>query len=114
MSSGAATTALPAVAPYGAAKAGVNNLTASMAAAWAKDGIRVNCVQVGAIKSEGYLRAMERAGRDPEEVGGQSSLGRAGTPDEIAWPILFLVSEASSYGTGQTSAADGGPPAPRI
>jgi NAD(P)-dependent dehydrogenase (short-subunit alcohol dehydrogenase family) len=57
---------------------------------------------------------MERARRDPDEVGGQNSLRRAGTPEEIAWPVLFLVSGASSFINGQTIAADGGPPPPRI
>jgi NAD(P)-dependent dehydrogenase (short-subunit alcohol dehydrogenase family) len=57
---------------------------------------------------------MSRAGRDPDDVGGQNSMGRAGTPEEIAWPILFLVSDAASFISGQTLAVNGGPPAPRF
>src|SRR4051794_20290679 len=110
VSSGAAVMALPAHAPYGAAKAAVENLTQSFAAALAPQGIRVNCVRVGAIKSEGFLRAMDAAGIDPDEMGARAAgLGRAGTPDEIAWPILFLASEASSYVSGQTLYVGGGP-----
>ena len=111
ISSGAAEHGLPFVAPYGAAKAGVENLTASFAAGLAPYGIRVNCVGVGAIKSEGFLRAMARIGQDPDQVGGRSNgFGRAGLPDEIAWPILFLVSPAASFLSGQTIYV-GGPPA---
>ncbi|MFA5885516.1 MAG: SDR family oxidoreductase [Acidimicrobiia bacterium] len=109
VSSGAAAMGLPDVAPYGAAKAGVENLTASFAAALTPQGVRVNCVRVGAIKSEGFLRAMDKAGRDPDEVGGRASAtGRAGWPIEIAWPILFLSSEAASYVSGQTLYVGGG------
>ena len=110
VSSGAANMGLPEVAPYGAAKAGVENLTRSFAAALAPHGVRVNCVRVGAIKSEGFLRAMDGLGIDPDEMGGRAAgLGRAGTPDEIAWPVLFLASQASSYVAGQTLYVGGGP-----
>ena len=109
VSSGAAATGLPDVAPYGAAKAGVENLTMSFAAALTPQGVRVNCVRVGAIKSEGFLRAMDKAGRDPDDVGGRASAtGRAGWPIEIAWPILFLASDAASYVSGQTLYIGGG------
>jgi NAD(P)-dependent dehydrogenase (short-subunit alcohol dehydrogenase family) len=110
ISSGAAVSALPIHTAYGAAKAGLENLTQNFAAALAPHGIRVNCVRVGAIKSEGFLRAMDAAGIDPDEMGGRAAgLGRAGTPDEIAWPVLFLASAASSYVSGQTLYVGGGP-----
>jgi NAD(P)-dependent dehydrogenase (short-subunit alcohol dehydrogenase family) len=110
ISSGAAEQGLPFVAPYGAAKAGVENLTLSYAAGLAPWGIRVNCIGVGAIKSEGFIRAMTKIGMDPDEVGGLSNgFGRAGLPEEIAGPILFLVSGAASFLSGQTIWV-GGPP----
>ena len=112
ISSGASEIGLPYVAPYGAAKAGVNNLTRSMAAGLGPHGIRVNCIAVGAVKSEGFLRAMARAGRDPDEVGGRNAIRRAGLPEEIAYPILFLVSEASSFLSGETISVNGGPAVP--
>jgi NAD(P)-dependent dehydrogenase (short-subunit alcohol dehydrogenase family) len=99
----------PSVGPYGAAKAGVEYLTATMAAAWGRSGVRVNCVRVGTVESEGFLRAMATAGRDPAEIGVNSALGRNGRPSEIADVVLFLASSASSFVTGQTLAADGGP-----
>jgi NAD(P)-dependent dehydrogenase (short-subunit alcohol dehydrogenase family) len=110
ISSGASEMGLPFVAPYGAAKAGVNNLTKTFAGAWTPKGVRVNCVAVGAVASEGFVREMERIGRDPDEVGGSSNaIGRAGRPEEIAYPILFLASKASSFLSGETIYVGGGP-----
>ena len=109
ISSGAARGGLPYVSPYGAAKAAAENLTRTMAAAWGKHGIRVNCIEVGAIKSEGFLAAMEHAGADPDVVGGANAAGRAGWPEEVAYPILFFASEAAAYVSGQTIAVNGGP-----
>jgi NAD(P)-dependent dehydrogenase (short-subunit alcohol dehydrogenase family) len=110
ISSGAAENGLPFVAPYGAAKAGVENLTLTYAAGLAPWGIRVNCIGVGAIKSEGFIRAMTKIGMDPDDVGGRSNgFRRAGLPEEVAGPILFLVSEAASFLSGQTIWV-GGPP----
>ncbi len=51
ISSGASLLAMPQAAPYAAAKAAVNNLTGSMASAWAKKGIRVNAIAVGAVRA---------------------------------------------------------------
>jgi NAD(P)-dependent dehydrogenase (short-subunit alcohol dehydrogenase family) len=115
ISSGASELGLPYVAPYGAAKAGVNNLTKTLAGAWGPQGIRVNCIAVGAVASEGFVREMQRIGRDPDEVGGRSNaVGRAGRPDEIAYPILFLVSDAASFLSGETIYVGGGPKVPEL
>ena len=115
ISSGASQLGLPYVAPYGAAKAGVNNLTLTFAGALTPHGIRVNCIAVGAIASEGFVREMERIGRDPDDVGARSNaVGRAGRPEEIAYPILFLVSEASSFMSGETIYVGGGPHVPKM
>jgi NAD(P)-dependent dehydrogenase (short-subunit alcohol dehydrogenase family) len=115
ISSGASQLGLPYVAPYGAAKAGVNNLTLTFAGALTPHGIRVNCIAVGAIASEGFVKEMQRIGRDPDDVGGQAAaLGRAGRPEEIAYPILFLASEAASYLSGETIYVGGGPKVPRM
>jgi NAD(P)-dependent dehydrogenase (short-subunit alcohol dehydrogenase family) len=109
VSSRAAGNPTPETAPYGAAKSGVEYLTATMAAAWGSSGIRVNCVRVGVIGSEGYLKAMATAGRGPAEGGKSCALGRVGQPGEVADAIVFLASSASSFITGQTLAVDGGP-----
>jgi NAD(P)-dependent dehydrogenase (short-subunit alcohol dehydrogenase family) len=113
ISSGASQLGLPYVAPYGAAKAAVNNLTATFAGALTPHGIRVNCIAVGAVASEGFVKEMERIGRDPDDVGGKSNaVGRAGRPEEIAYPILFLASEAASFLSGETIYVGGGPHVP--
>jgi NAD(P)-dependent dehydrogenase (short-subunit alcohol dehydrogenase family) len=110
ISSGAGEMGLPYVAPYGAAKSGVNNLTKTFAGAWTPQGVRVNCIAVGAVASEGFLASMAKAGRDPDEVGGASNaVGRAGRPEEIGYGILFLVSDAASFISGETIYFGGGP-----
>jgi|KBSSwiStaDraftv2_1062776.scaffolds.fasta_scaffold03821_7 NAD(P)-dependent dehydrogenase (short-subunit alcohol dehydrogenase family) len=109
ISSGASLFPVPHSAPYGAAKAAVNNLTAVMAVDLASWGIRVNCVAPGTIKTEGYVRAMDRMSLDPDVSGGANPLGRPGLPDEIAWPVLFLCSPASGFMTGETISVAGGP-----
>jgi len=63
ISSGASLLAMPLAAPYGAAKAGVNNLTGSMAAAWTRKGIRVNAIACGAIRAATLMDEAERLGR---------------------------------------------------
>lgn len=109
ISSGASLSAVPHSAPYGVAKAGVNNLTAVMAVDLGNWNIRVNCIAPGAIKSEGFVRAMDKMGHDPDVAGGNNPLNRAGLSDEIAWPILFCCSSAAGYLNGQTIYVGGGP-----
>lgn len=102
---------LRSLAPYGAAKAAVENLTRAMATEYGHGGIRVNSLAVGFVKSDGFIRSMEAIGRDPDEVGRESSsIGRAGTPEEVAYPVLFLVSRAASFVTGETLTVRGGLP----
>jgi NAD(P)-dependent dehydrogenase (short-subunit alcohol dehydrogenase family) len=113
ISSGASFLALPNVAPYGAAKAGINSLTRSLAAAWTGRGVRVNAVACGAIKTEGYNKSTELAQTSDETVlGPGNAIGRIGRPEEIAYPVLFLASDASSYCSGQTLWVNGGVKAP--
>jgi len=109
ISSGASLYPVPHSAPYGAAKAAVNNLTEVMAVDLARWAIRVNCVAPGTIKSEGFVRAMNRMGLEPDVAGGANPVGRAGLPEEIAWPVLFLCSPAAGFVNGQTIYAGGGP-----
>jgi NAD(P)-dependent dehydrogenase (short-subunit alcohol dehydrogenase family) len=67
-------------------------------------------VAVGLVASERALEAWRVAGIDSAEASASTPLRRAGAPDEVANAILFLVSDAASYITGQTLAVDGGPP----
>jgi NAD(P)-dependent dehydrogenase (short-subunit alcohol dehydrogenase family) len=109
ISSGASLLAMPQAAIYGAAKAGVNNLTGSMAAAWTRKGIRVNTIAVGAVRAATLLDDAARYELDPEAIGTTNASGRLGEPDEIGYAVLFFASDASSFCSGQTLYVHGGP-----
>ena len=109
ISSGASLIAMPQAAPYGAAKAAVNNLTGAMAAAWTPKGIRVNTIAVGAVRAASLLDDAERYGLDPEAIGMLNGSGRLGEPEEIGYGVLFFASDASSFCSGQTLSIHGGP-----
>lgn len=98
----------PAGAPYAAAKAAVNNLTASMAGAWTPSGVRVNGVACGAVRTEPLVATSLRQFGDAEALGRYNAVGRIGEPEEIGHAVLFLASDASSYISGHTLVADGG------
>jgi NAD(P)-dependent dehydrogenase (short-subunit alcohol dehydrogenase family) len=99
--------AVPIVPGYGAAKAGVVQLTLNLAAAWAEEGIRVNAVAPGLIESN-MTRAMKgvEALEKPELE--RSLMRRWGTPEDVAPTFLYLASAAARFVTGQTWCVDGG------
>jgi NAD(P)-dependent dehydrogenase (short-subunit alcohol dehydrogenase family) len=109
ISSGASLVGMPQAAPYGAAKAAVNNLTASMAAAWTGKGVRVNTIAVGAVRAATLIDDAARYGLDPEAIGMTNASGRLGEPVEIGYGVLFFASDASSFCSGQTLFMHGGP-----
>jgi NAD(P)-dependent dehydrogenase (short-subunit alcohol dehydrogenase family) len=109
ISSGASLLAMPQAAPYAAAKAGVNNLTGSMASAWTGRGVRVNAIAVGAVRAASLVDDLARYGIDAEAVAGTNASGRIGEPDEIGYGVLFFASDASSFCSGQTLYMHGGP-----
>jgi citronellol/citronellal dehydrogenase len=96
-------------AHYASAKAGLQMLTRVTAAEWGRYGIRANCVAVGLVASERAVDAWAVAGIDADAMAQGIPLGRAGLPIEVAYPMLFLVSDAASYVSGQTFSVDGGP-----
>ncbi len=109
ISSAAGLNGMATAAIYGAAKAGLNNLTGSMAAAWTGQGIRVNSIACGAIRTPGLTKAAEDIGLDVELFGRSNALGRLADPEEIAFGVLFFASEAASFCSGQTLFIGGGP-----
>ena len=109
ISSGASLLAMPQAAPYAAAKAGVNNLTGSMASAWTRKGIRVNAIAVGAVRAATLLDDLARYDLDPDAIGMTNASGRLGEPEEIGYGALFFASDASSFCSGQTLYMHGGP-----
>ncbi|MEO5839833.1 MAG: glucose 1-dehydrogenase [Acidimicrobiales bacterium] len=95
----------PSMAMYSGAKAALLAFTRNMAAEWASDGIRVNALAPGTVDTD-----MTRSGGPGtvERMANLSYLKRVAHPDEMVGPALLLVSDASSYVTGQMIVADGG------
>ncbi len=97
---------------YVAAKAGVANLTRSMALELAPHGIRVNAVAPGATETEAWREWIADTSSEKQalytRLMSHIPLGRPGRPEEIAHAALFLASPASSYITGHVLAVDGG------
>jgi 3-oxoacyl-[acyl-carrier protein] reductase len=90
---------------YGTAKAAIAAMTRTMAVELALDEIRVNAVAPGVTATPASLTYVDDdAGRDRQAI----AMGRRGRPEEIAGAILFLLSDLSSYVTGQTLLVDGG------
>src|SRR5689334_12874668 len=90
---------------YGTAKAAIVAMTRTMAAELALDNIRVNAVAPGVTATAASLTY---TGHDPARDRQAIAMGRRGTPEEQAGAILFLLSDLSSYITGQTLLVDGG------
>lgn len=97
------------VAPYAAAKAGLQMMTRVSAAEWGPRGIRVNCVAAGMIATEKAKANWARTGFDAASASAGFALRRAGTPLDVAQAILFLASDAASYISGETLVVGGGP-----
>ena len=92
---------------YAASKAGVVQLTKSLAVAWAEDGIRVNAIAPGWIETPMTIPARSDAARN-RAILERTPLGRWGTPADLVGPALFLVSDAARFITGALLPVDGG------
>jgi NAD(P)-dependent dehydrogenase (short-subunit alcohol dehydrogenase family) len=93
---------------YAASKAAVNNLTQSVAKEVARNGIRVNAVSPGTINTPGVKQYFESEPKAKEMLEKSSLLRRIGEPEEIGELVSFLLSDRSSFITGQVISVDGG------
>lgn len=100
-------TAVRTGAPYGMSKAALHQLARNLAAEWADDGVRVNCVAPWYIRTRRTSDALADADYY-EEVIERTPAGRVGEPEEVAAAVAFLCLPASSYVTGECIAVDGG------
>jgi NAD(P)-dependent dehydrogenase (short-subunit alcohol dehydrogenase family) len=92
---------------YGAAKAGIVQMTKTLAVAWAKHNVRVNAVAPGVVET-GMTAPMLPYEQLTEPLLARTPMGRFAQPAEIAPAVLFLASPAARYITGQTLNVDGG------
>lgn len=99
--------AFPGGIAYGASKGGVEQMTRAMAEAWSGEGINANAIAPGFFPTELTGPVFADAERSSRNAA-QTCVGRNGTMDDIAGPVLFLCSESSRYITGQVLFVDGG------
>ena len=105
ISSGASRMALPGLAAYGSAKAGLNHLTRITAAEFAPK-VRVNCIAAGLVDTPGA--GSVQTGEIARQAAAKIPMQRIGTVDDIASCALYLASPAASWVTGKVIEVDGG------
>lgn len=97
----------PGQVAYSASKGAVIALTKSSAKELASQGIRVNAVAPGIIKTERFEELYEASGDKIDQRIGRIALGRLGTPQDIAYAVSFLASDRASYISGHVLGVDG-------
>lgn len=97
----------PGQVAYSASKGAVIALTKSSAKELAPQGIRVNAVAPGIIKTERFEELYEASGDKIDQRIGRIALGRLGTPQDIAYAVSFLASDRASYISGHVLGVDG-------
>jgi NAD(P)-dependent dehydrogenase (short-subunit alcohol dehydrogenase family) len=95
------------LAPYGASRGGIRQLTMSLADDWGSHGVTVNCLAPGWFQTQQNRVLYENAAW-VEYIRDRIPLKRPGLPDDLDGAIVFLASESSRYITGQTLLVDGG------
>ena len=95
------------LAPYGASRGGIRQLTMSLADDWGKHGITVNCLAPGWFRTE-QNKVLYEDKEWVEYLSDRIPLKRPGRPDDLDSAVVFLAAESSRYVTGQTLLVDGG------
>lgn len=101
-------TGFPGMSHTGAARAGVVNLTATLGVEWASRQVRVNAVAPGLIDSSGMDTYHPDIAAAAREAGAKIPAGRLGTEAEVSAAVIFLLSPAAAFITGETLRVDGG------
>jgi citronellol/citronellal dehydrogenase len=91
-----------------AARAGIENMTITLALEWSRYDVRLNCVAPGTILSKGMLTYPEEVQESAVRGAKRIPAARLGTESEVSAAVIFLLSPASAFTTGQTIAIDGG------
>ena len=99
---------LPTRAAYTTAKHGLVGLTKALAAEWAKDNVRVVCLEPGYIRAGLGLKGQELGVFTAEEIEGRTPMRRFGKPEELAAVAVFLASDDAAFITGTQIIVDGG------
>jgi NAD(P)-dependent dehydrogenase (short-subunit alcohol dehydrogenase family) len=108
MSSVNGVTAIPTIASYNASKGGVDQLTRAMALGLVDHGVRVNAVGPGTISTELARNSVLTSDAARQRILGRTPMKRLGEPAEVADVVCWLLSDASSYVTGEVVYVDGG------
>jgi NAD(P)-dependent dehydrogenase (short-subunit alcohol dehydrogenase family) len=108
ISSGAGSGASPRMSNYGAAKAGLDNLSATLAAEWARFGIRVNVIISGLVDTTNARTSTFATPEREAHFIKQMPLGRIGKPIDIAAAVLYLVGQSGEWVTGAKIVVNGG------
>jgi len=108
ISSVAGLTGLPNIGPYNATKAALDALSRTMAVELGPAGVLCNSVAPGTIMTEMVAELMDTNPVLKERLVAKSPLGRIGETPEAAWPIVFLLTDAASFITGEVMVVDGG------
>ncbi len=108
MSSVNGTLTIPSIASYNVSKGGINQLTRVMALSLADQGVRVNAVAPGTIATELARSAVLTSDEAKARIMSRTPMKRLGEPSEIADAVAWLLSDASSYVTGEIVVVDGG------
>jgi meso-butanediol dehydrogenase/(S,S)-butanediol dehydrogenase/diacetyl reductase len=98
-------------AAYCASKGAIAALTKAMAVDHVADNIRVNCIAPGTIDTPYFEEMLQKSGRAAElksELEGRQAMNRLGKPEEIAYGMLYLACDESSFATGSMLTVDGG------